>query len=63
MKKIRKETIGARELAEYMDVNINTVKSDAEAGRIPCMKVGSRGIYRFVLDDVLAAYQALAVKK
>lgn len=59
----KKQTMSAAELAEFMDVHENTVKADAEAGRIPCMKVGSRGIYRFVLDDVLAAYRALAVKK
>ena len=63
MKTPKKQTVSAAELAAHMDVHENTIKGDAEAGRIPSMKVGSRGIYRFVLDDVLAAYRELAVKK
>jgi excisionase family DNA binding protein len=63
MKTPKKQTMSAAELAAYMDVHEKTIKGDAESGRIPYMPVGSRRIYRFVLEDVLAAYRALATKE
>lgn len=60
MKKQKKKAgmIGAKEVADALGVDPGTIINDADAGRIPCIRVGSRGMYRFTLAKVIEAYKS-----
>ncbi len=47
--------VGAREVAERLDVTVGTVNRWVRTGRIPCVRP-SRRIVRFDMDAVLAAF-------